>query len=94
MRAGLNKCSNVPTPAPFLNTKLGIMQLYFMCVFVGGVCCLKSWNEDYEPVGENKWGEYNLRYQTKQICICRKIIMKKAISSSVFRQLYIIKHIY
>ena len=47
----------------------------------GGVCCLKSWNEDYEPVGENKWerggGGYNMRYQIKQICICRKIIMKK-----------------
>ena len=53
---------------------------------------------------------YKLRYQTKQKCICHKIIIKKhnrkakrsksregpgnwAISSFIFRQLYIIKHI-
>ena len=28
--------------------------------------CLKSWNEDYEPVGKNGGGGgYKLRYQTK-----------------------------
>ena len=36
---------------------------------------------------------YKLRYQTKQKYICRKIMLKKAISSFVFCQLYIIKRI-